>query len=494
VSLEGIEAAISSRQQFPTNRKKLVRALEKQYEGMNSSAKVTDNIQKLLDENCFTICTAHQPSLFTGYLYFVYKILHVIKIADQLDSKFPDKKFVPVFFLGSEDNDLVELNRIRLGDDTVVWETDQTGAVGRMKPEGIDRLLTRLEGELMVQPHGAEIMAILRESYLHASTIQEASFRLVHALFAEFGLLVLLPDNPVLKEEVSAVFEKDIFSHASGQLVEQTTAQLANSYKVQVNPREINLFYLDEGIRERIVQNGTGFKVLNSPVHFSADEIKAELKNHPEKFSPNVVLRGLFQEFILPNIAFVGGGSEIAYWLELKTVFEHYKVPFPVLVLRNSFLLLNERASKLANRFGLDWEDLFLAEDELVRKLVKKESSLQLQLGQETDQLNQLYESLAATAGKIDKTLIKHVGALQTKALKKIEGLEKKMLRAEKRKYISLHEQVKSLKDLVEPRGHLQEREEYILPYYAKYGRSILQCVYQSSLTLEQEFAILQIG
>jgi len=494
VNLQGIEAAIASRQKFPTRRRVLVEALEKQYEGITPDSKVSANIRSLLNENCFTVCTAHQPSLFTGYLYFVYKILHVIKIADQLNSKYPDKQFVPVFFLGSEDNDLLELNRIKLGGDTIVWETAQTGAVGRMKPEGIDSLLRRLEGELSVQPHGAEMMDMLRNAYLDASTIQEASFKLVHALFSEFGLVVLLPDNPLLKQEVSSIFERDIFSHVSSQLVEQTTAQLAESYKVQVNPREINLFYLDDGIRERIVQNGAGYKVLNSQIHFNAEELKRELTSHPEKFSPNVVLRGLFQEYILPNIAFVGGGSEIAYWLELKSVFEHFEVPFPVLVLRNSFLLLNERAIKLVNRFGLDWEDLFLPEDELVRKLVRKESSLQLELRNEIDQLDQFYSSLADTAGKVDMTLVKHVGALQAKARKRMEGLEKKMLRAEKRKYLSLHQQVKELKGLVSPNGHLQEREENILPYYARYGRSIVQCIYESSLTTEQEFTILQIG
>ena len=260
MNLQGIEAAIASRQKFPTHRKVLVDALEKQYVGLTSDKRVSANIRSLLNENCFTICTAHQPSLFTGYLYFVYKILHVIKIADQLNSKHPDNHFVPVFFLRSEDNDLQELNRIKLDGDTVVWETAQTGAVGRMKPEGMDKLLRRLEGELSVQPHGAEMMNMLRDAYLDASTIQEASFKLIHSLFSEFGLVVLLPDNPLLKQEVSSIFEKDIFSHVSSQLVEQTTAQLAGSYKVQVNPREINLFYLDDGIRERIVKTGPATK------------------------------------------------------------------------------------------------------------------------------------------------------------------------------------------------------------------------------------------
>lgn len=493
VSIEGIKASIEARQKFPTNRRLLADQLEKQYEGISIHEKTQSNIRSLEKENCFTICTAHQPNLFTGYLYFVYKILHVIKLSDELNRQFPGKRFVPVFFLGSEDNDLAELNRIRLGGEPLIWETQQQGAVGRMKPEGLEPLIQRISGELSVLPHGPALIEMLKEAYFHSSTIEEASFKLVNALFGEYGLVVFLCDNPYFKKELGSIFEADLFHHVSGELVENTSKILSNSYKVQVNPREINLFYLDDNLRERIIQNGSGFKVMNTSLQFSKEELKIELAGHPERFSPNVVLRGLYQEFILPNIAFVGGGSEIAYWLELRSVFDHYKVPFPVLIMRNSFLLLKERSIKLINRLGLEFADLFTGEDDLVKELVKKESGLQLSLHHERDEMEKYYRTLSETAGKVDKTLERHVYALQTQAMKKLEGLEKKILRAEKKKFADLQNQVRELKEAVFPDGKLQERAENILPYFAQYGKEILNCIYQSSLGLEQQFTVLQI-
>ena len=491
---EGMSAAMRARLNFPTNRQLLRDELMKQYEGMPLSSKLKANLDALGNANCFTVCTAHQPNLFSGYLYFVYKILHAIRLADEAAKKFPGNHFVPVFFLGSEDNDLEELNHIYLDGEELVWPTRQSGAVGRMKPEQLKPLLDRIAGQMSVLPFGAELMEILADSYLNTASIQDASFKLVNRLFGEYGLVVLMPDNANLKRQLSKIFEKELFEQESGSLVEATSKTLGESYKVQVNPRDINLFYLEENIRERIVQNGSGFNVLNTDLHFSPDAMKQELQSHPDRFSPNVILRGLYQEYILPNIAFIGGGSELAYWLELKSVFEHHGVPFPVLVLRNSFLLLSERCMKLMNRLGLENEDLFKSPDELFNILVKKESELQLDLKKEKDEMEKYYKGLAETAGKIDKTLTRHVDALFTKAMKKIDALEKKMLRAEKRKFESLQHQVQELKDIVYPTGKLQERVENILPYYAQYGPSIIDCLYKSSLTLEQEFTVLSIG
>src|SRR4029077_7024880 len=138
------------------------------------------------------------------------------------------------------------------------------------------------------------------------------------------------------------------------------------------NPREINLFYLKDDMRERLEQKNGGYAVNNTDIFFSGDALEKELTDFPERFSPNVILRGLFQETILPNIAFVGGGGELAYWLELKPLFEHYSVPFPVSILRNSFLVLNAEQDKLAHKLGFDFSELFKTEVILQGELVKK--------------------------------------------------------------------------------------------------------------------------
>jgi len=309
VSLEGIAAAISARQSAQPDRHLLVTELQKQYTGIDTTAAVQQNIQLLLQPNTFTITTAHQPAIFTGHLYFVYKILHVIKLADRLKKEFPGNHFVPVFWMGSEDADLDELGHVYLNGEKLVWETKQTGAVGRMQTKGLDKMIHRIEGELSVQPYGKELIQLLRSCYLESPDIQTATFKLINALFAAYGLIVIIPDTPNLKRAMEPVFREDLLQQKPAAVVKKTIEQLGENYKVQAHPREINLFYFKDNIRELIELKDGKYEVRNTPINFTKEEILAELTAHPERFSPNVILRGLYQETVLPNIAFVGGGG-----------------------------------------------------------------------------------------------------------------------------------------------------------------------------------------
>ena len=261
-------------------------------------------------------------------------------------------------------------------------------------------------------------------------------------------------------------------------------------YKVQANPREINLFYLKDNLRERIVRN-SGFSVQGSGLKFTEVEMLKELQQHPERFSPNVILRGLYQETILPNIAFIGGGGETAYWLQLKDLFEQYKIPFPVLVLRNSFLIVEEKWQERISKLGFTVEDFFLNEQELLNRLVAKESKNQTKLNGSLTEVEQVYESLKKQASSVDSTLEIHVDALRLQTVHRLRELEKKMFRAEKRKFTDQQRQIHSVKEHLFPGNGLQERRDNVLYYYAKWGRVFIQKLYEHSLALEQEFVIL---
>lgn len=490
-SLQGISAAIQNRLQLPGNRKLLTEALQQQYKGISTSEKVLANISKLSEASTFTICTAHQPNIFTGYLYFIYKILHAIRVANKLKADFPDYDFVPVYYMGSEDNDLDELNKIYLNGEKLVWQTNQKGAVGRMKTTGLETLINNIKGQLTIYEHGAELITLLETSYLKASTIQEGTFRFVDSLFSNYGLIVLIADTPLLKKEMITLFEDDLFKHTPSNIVTKTTEVLSQKYHIQVNPREINLFYLKDDIRERIINDNGTFRINNTSIQFSEEEMKVELNKFPERFSPNVVLRGLYQETILPNIAFIGGGSEIGYWLELKNMFNHYKTPFPVLLLRNSFQIIEEKAARLMQKLGISTQELFCDESVVLNDLIRRNSSLKLSLDTEKKQLFAFYESLKTVTSPIDPTLTIHVSALQKKAENTITELEKKMIRAEKRKHTDKTLQFSKLKSMLFPNGKLQERIENILPYYARYGKDFIKLLYENSATFEQQFVLL---
>jgi bacillithiol biosynthesis cysteine-adding enzyme BshC len=485
---------METRKAFPTNRPLIVDAFRRAYGGHAISPRQEENLQRLLYDNTFTICTAHQPNIFSGYLYFVYKTVHAITLAEELARKFPDAHFVPVFYIGSEDNDLDELSQVNLDGQKLRWETKQTGAVGRMKVDkSLLALLERIGGRVGVEPHGAALMNILRDAYREGDTIAHATFRLLNSLFASYGLLVLQPDDRALKHTMIPVFRNDLLEHLPHALVETTSRALSEHYKSQVNPREINLFYLEDGGRYRITFADNRFHAEGSAKSFSRDEILAELDAYPERFSPNVVLRGLYQETILPDIAFVGGGSEIAYWLELKPLFEQFRVPFPVLMLRNSFLLVDPLNAARLDKSHWTAEELFGTEEDLMNQLVRLQSGQLLSLDSELQALGTYYEGLKEKAGRIDKTLVNHVGALQQKATDRIRILEAKMLRAEKRKFEAERRQLKEAKSGLFPNNGLQERIDNFMPWYAKYGRDFIDAVHRHSPSMKPEFVILEI-
>ncbi len=491
-SLEGIRQAITDRKTFNTPRTLLVEVLKEQYRDVAVSGKVQQHIEALANADTFAITTAHQPNIFTGPLYFIYKILHAAKLADELSQQLPTHRFVPVYYMGSEDADLDELGYLNLDGQKLVWETKQTGAVGRMKVDkGLIRILHAIEGQIAVLPKGKEMVTLFRQCYTEGKTIQKATFELVNQLFASFGVVVLMPDHPKLKAAFKETVKKELSEGFSHKIVAETIVRLSADYKVQAGGREINLFYLVDDKRERIEALGDGYEVRGLGLYFTKEEMLKELDDHPERFSPNVILRGAFQETILPNIAFIGGGGELAYWLELKNVFDAIAVPYPVLVLRNSFLLMKKEQEIRLQKLGFDPTALFKTEQELVYDLVMRESNVQLCLTNELKEAAAYYDKLKQLTASIDVTLKQNVEVLETKAVKRLKELEKKMLRAEKLKFGTQQKQIAKLRQDLFPANSLQERIENFSTWYAVYGDEWMQMIYHASEGLSKDFVIL---
>jgi bacillithiol biosynthesis cysteine-adding enzyme BshC len=492
--LAGIRAAIQQRQAFNTPRAVLKEALQQQYAAVSVDAAVTSNIEALLSPDTFTVVTAHQPNIFTGPLYFIYKILHTIQLSQTLQQEMPAYRFVPVYYMGSEDADLDELGTVQVGGETLRWETNQTGAVGRMKvDQALLRLIDRIAGEAGVWPFGEELITLLKEAYQPGRTIQEATLILVNALFGRYGLLVLIPDQALLKEQYRQVVERELLEGFSHAIVTQTISQLSANYKVQAGGREINLFYLLNDRRERIEREGDDFVVKALNLQFSRSAMLEELQQYPERFSANVILRGAFQETILPNIAFIGGGGELAYWLELKEVFAAIQVPFPVLLLRNSFLLMSHAQESRMQQLGIDLPQLFQPAQALHTQWVKDRSTNQLELTQALQDFNELYARIQQQAIDIDASLGEHVAAITIQAKKKLLALEKKMLRAEKRKFADQEKQILQLKEQLFPMGNLQERTDNFSLWYARYGKDWLNIVLTHSLDIQPAFTVITL-
>ncbi len=491
--IEGIKAAVLQRaQQDKTNRTLLIDVLTRQYKGQFHPAQAKQ-ISALVSEKTFTITTAHQPNLFTGPLYFIYKILHAVQLASVLNKELPDNHFVPVYYIGSEDADLDELNHFTVEGKKYVWQTQQSGAVGRMLiDDKLILLLQELAGQLEVKPFGKEVIEGLRTHYKKGITIGEATHSFVNFLFGAYGLLVINPDDVDLKRAFNAIVKKELREQFSATAVQKQVEVLKADYKVQASGRPLNLFYLIDNRRERIEKNSEGLYTLSETNSvFSEKEISIELDEHPERFSANVILRPVFQETILPNVAFIGGGGEIGYWLELKTVFDAVAVPYPVLILRNSFLLMQEKEWENFLSMGFAPTQIFSKELLLMNEYAEKHASSSLHLDDLKQQLEQLYGTIKSKALAVDKSLERHTAAISHKSLKRLEALEHKMLKAERKKYDTQLAQLERIKSKSFPNNNLQERVESMLDFYARFGPDFIERIAAHSLSVEQQFSIL---
>ena len=492
-NLEGYRSAIEGRKKHPINRALLFEVLTKQYSNLPQEKAVNNQIALLKKETTFVVTTAHQPNLFTGPLYFFYKIIHAIQLAASLKATFPDYDFVPVYYMGSEDADLEEVGAFNLDHKKCQWVTKQTGAIGRMQvDDALLLLLKQLESYWSILPQGQKALEILKEAYQKGKTISEATLSFVHAFFGAKGLLVLQPDDAALKSAFIPVMEKELLSRFSHQAIQPTIAALSKAYHVQSEGRSINLFYLKESIRGRIEKQGEQYIVVDTAIQFTQAEIIAELHQYPERFSPNVILRGVFQESILPGVVFVGGGGELAYWMELKNVFQAVGVHYPLLQLRNSFLLMRQKQAEQWTAMQFEEQDLFKPIHDLEIAFVKKHASDALDLQDQMSHLTTLYTTIKNEVVKVDPTLGAHAENLAQQAKAKLHTLEKKMLRAERRKQAVDIQRIHRIKKELFPQDNLQEREAHFSKWVGHYDLSWIETIMEHSKGLESRFRIIQ--
>lgn len=492
VELAAFEQVIADKQNDHTNREVLVKVLQEQYDGVNTSTAVLNNIDSLRNKNTFTVITAHQPSLFTGPLYFIYKTITAINLAKELKATYPAYNFVPVFWLGSEDHDFEEINHFHLFNKTITWENDEQGPTGMMTTETLQPVLDELKDILGNSDNAQTICQKLVAAYQSGNDFGRSTFLFVNELFKEYGVVVALTSHKALKELFIPIMEEEIFEQPSIHLIEKTIAQKeALGLKNQATPREINLFYMKKGIRERIVEEGGKYQVLHQNISFTKEELKNELHQHPEHFSPNVVMRPLYQELIFPNLAYIGGGGELAYWRERLTQFEHFGINFPMLIRRNSVLWIDKGSQKRMDKLGLSVDDIFKDVDELIRNYLHENSKEELTITEQKATIDKMYDEISEQAKRVDPTLEKAVLAEKTRQMKSLDQLETRLIRAEKKKHETAVNQIRSLIEKLFPANGLQERYDNFLSFYLKHGDNFIARLVEELEPLNKDFAII---
>lgn len=492
LSVEGFKQAIANRKSKPVNRNVLVEVIAKQYAGISEKSEpLKTNIELLKSENTFTVTTGHQLNIFTGPLYFIYKIFSAINLAEQLKKDFSENNFVPVYWMASEDHDFAEINHINVFDKKIEWQQDKKGATGNIPTVSIRETLSDLKTILGESENAKNILSVFEKAYLENENLADAMRYLVNELFGKYGLIVLDASDKKLKQLFIPVVKKDLLEKVSFKEVTATTQKLNELYKSQVHARLINLFYMQDGMRERIEFVNEVYNILNTDVTFNEAALLTELENHPENFSPNVILRPVYQETILPNIAYVGGGAEVSYWMQYKSMFEAFGTFFPILVLRDSVQFIDKGQMKKIAGFGLELEQLFSTYDELVKVLLSKSSDESLNTSSETETLEKLFDALTLKIAAIDPTLSATVNAEKQKALNGLKVLEDKTTKALKRKNESALTQLKTLKEKLFPVNGLQERHVNFSMLYSKYGEEFFGVLKASLNPLQKLFIIL---
>lgn len=477
---------------FNHKRKTLVKSLHKQYINYDISEVTSNNIQLLNNPKTFTITTGHQLNLFTGPLYFLYKIISTINLCKELKAEFPEDNFVPIYWMATEDHDFEEINYFTFKHKKISWNRESFGPVGRLSTEGLEDVFAVFESEIGLGNNAEYLKNLFKKAYLEHSNLADATRYLANELFSKEGLVIIDGDDADLKKSFIPYIKNELLHQTAFAEVNETIP-LLESYLVQVNPREINLFYIEDHLRERIVFENGKYAVLNTKLTFSEEEILKEVDNHPEKFSPNVLLRPLYQEVILPNLCYIGGGGELAYWLELKSFFKSQNVTFPILLLRNSVLMATEKQAAKADKLQLTWRDLFLNQQALFTQKTKLLSEFTIDFSAQKEVLKKQFEDLHKIAEATDKSFLGAVKAQETKQIKGLENLEKRLLKAEKRIHQEQLNRIIALQNELFPNQSLQERKVNFSEFYVEFGEELIKKLLTELKPLEQEFKIIQL-
>lgn len=495
-NIENFEQQISLKKaQFSAEqRKNLHQALSQQYKKNIKKPQLT--IDLLLNENTFTLTTGHQLNIFTGPLYFHYKIMTVINAAKILREKYPQYNFIPVYWMASEDHDAEEISNFRLFGKKYVWNSEQTGAVGRFNPKSLQKVMAQVP----------EMHSLFQQAYTKSETLSEATRMIVNELYGTEGLLVVDGDDELLKKSFVPIIKQELLQATSHKFMDIISKDLAAlGHKIQVNPREINLFYLENNLRERIVKetkvseikNGeigenhtTIYKVLNTDLSFTEAEILKLVDEKPQNFSPNVVLRPVYQELILPNVSYTGGPGELAYWLQLKGVFKSFGVLFPMLLQRNHVMYLTKKDADDLTKKNLSIKDIFLSSESLQKKYLQQVLQNPQTIDNELVTIQNSLTNIQTVLQNTDKSLEKYAIARNKDVAKILSKMAKKLQKTQENRFETDTKQLQSLQNRLCPNGGLQERSENFLSFYLN-NPNFLHEVKEHINPFENKFYIL---
>lgn len=484
------QTAMSAISERTYDRQALVRVLEEQNTAFGSTAKALDNIALLLKPTTFAIVTGQQVGLFGGPLYTVLKTITTIKLSERLKQKYPQFDFVPVFWIEGEDHDFAEMNHVSVldGENKVTpiqylpggeMPERNLGPIGELVfDESLLQTFAALESALQKTDFSDEVLRKLKECYSPGRTFTQAFTAWMNFLFEDYGLVFLSANNPGIKRILSPLFLKEISGFPkTSQAVIRQSAELEEKYHAQIKAKSINLFLFHKGGRFLIEPREHDFSLKGTRHFLQKDELITIASETPELLSPNVVLRPIAQDTLLPTLAYVAGPSEIAYHAQLKPLYQEFNVLQPIIYPRASATFLEERAERAMEKYGLGLAEFFEDGEKVTAKVAERVSEVKADVlfGSASATFHDALNELKFGLKEIDPTLLGALEGVKSKIDGNLNVLKEKTVAAQKRRHETALRQVEKALTSLLPNGVLQEREINVIHFMNKYGPDLVK-------------------
>lgn len=490
---KSLEDTVQNRRNHSVDRELLVSELEKQYKSIPHSSLVAEHIALLKDENTFTVITAHQPSLLTGPLYYILKICSALRVAKDLNAGDSNTKIVPVFIIGGEDHDFEEINHTYLFGKKITWDREASGSVGRLNLDSLDDIIEQVTSMLGESPEAESLKDKLAFAQKNAKTYGEFSFLFTHAIFDAYGLVIANFDNKAFKRSFIPFIKQEIFQEFSKPYVVDTQEKLEEAgFPNQAYARDINFFYLHDGQRLRIDKEGDHYQIVDTETRFSKVELEKIIDDYPERFSPNVVMRPIYQEHIMPNLAYIGGGGELAYWMERKSQFKAFGVFFPMLIRRSSAMWLSSKNQQVLSKLGLEVEDLLKDTDLLLKEYALEQSKFDVNFDSFYTQIEEAHNDIAKVTEEIDHTLVARIEAMKTNQINGLEKLKDRLIKKIKQQQEVDLNKIRKIKDYLFPNDGLQERKANFMEFYLEVGPTFIDTLIETCDPFDKAFQVFK--
>ena len=490
--LNKFKSIADSRAQNMPDRSLLFSIIKDQYNNLNLSVKTSQNIDLLKDKKTLAVVTGQQLGITGGPLYTFYKIITAIKLSNYLSERYDEYNFVPIFWLEGDDHDFNEVRSISIIDennelskinyDDGIDDEEDRGSVGQITiNDSINNFFESLSKKLRETEFKGDILNKLKEFYSPGKTFKGAFKELIFWLFDEYGLIIFDPQDPKFKVLLKPVFKKEVkdFRLHTEKLV-SVSAELEELYHAQVKVHPVNLFYsYDEG-RFLIEPVENEFRLKRKRKKFTFEEIIDTIENSPENFSPNVLLRPICQDYILPTAFYVAGPSEIAYFAQVTPLYQIFEIESPVIYPRASATILEKNISSVLKKYELEVHDIFTEPEKLRTKIIRSVSEVTLdEMFKDTsDKIEAALDQLKEKLFEFDKTISDASTKYKQKIFNDLDVLKVKAMDAQKKKHEVTLRQIDKAVNSLYPNSNLQERELNFIYFAHKYGLEILKQIF----------------